>query len=64
LISPLSEVLFAVEVEMVLVESGLLVKKGTILHGSVILGEEKKVALFSGVLPATWCSWGLFSYLG
>jgi len=44
---------------MVLAESEPLVKKGTILRGSVILGEEKKVALFSGILPMTWCSWGL-----
>jgi len=56
--------LLAVEVEMVLAESGLLEKKGTTLHESVTLGEEKKVALFSGVLPVTWCSWGLFSSLG
>ena len=55
--------LLAVEVEMVLAESGLLVKKGTILHESATLGEEKKVALFSGVLPVNWCSWGLFSLL-
>jgi len=61
LISPLSEVLLAVEVEMVLAESRLLVKKGMILHESATLGEEKKVALFSSVLPVTWCSWALFS---
>jgi hypothetical protein len=57
----LAEVLLAVEVKMVLAESGFLVKKGTILHESATLGEEKKVALFSDVLPVTWCSWGLFS---
>ena len=56
MISPLSEVLLAVEVKMVLAESGLLVKKETILHESATLGEEKKVALFSGVLPMTWYS--------
>ena len=41
--------------------SGLPVKKGTILHELVTLGEEKKVALFSDVLLETWCSRGLFS---
>jgi len=57
----LAGVLLAVEVEMVLGESGFLVKKGTILHESVTLGEEKEVAPFSGVLPVTWCSWDPFS---
>jgi len=57
----IAEVLLVAELEMVLTESELLVKKGTILHESVILGEEKKVVSFSGVLPVTWCSWGLFS---
>jgi len=61
LISPLSEVLLAVEVKMVIAKSGLLVKKGTILRESATLGEEKKVALFSGVLPVTWYSWDPFS---
>ena len=64
MISPLSEVLLAVEVDMVLAESGFLVEKGTILHELATLGEEKKVALFSSVLPVTSCSWGLFSSLG
>ena len=54
LISPLSEVLLAVEVEMVLAESGLLVKKGTIPHESVTLEEEEEEALLSsGVLLVT-----------
>ena len=57
----LAEVLLVVELEMVLAESELLVKKGTILRESVILGEEKKVVPFSGILPVTWCSWGPFS---
>ena len=57
----LAEVLLVVELEMVLAESELLVKKGTILRESVTLGEEKKVAPFSGVLPVTWCSWDPFS---
>ena len=50
MISPLSEVLLAVEVEMVLAESGLLVKKGTIPHESVTLEEEEEASLFSGAL--------------
>ena len=49
-------VLLAAELEMVLVEFELLVKKGTIVCESVTLGEEKKVVPFSGVLPVTWCS--------
>jgi len=53
-------VLLAVEVETVLAECGLLIKKGTILRESAIL-EEKKVVLFSNVLPRTWCSWDPFS---
>jgi len=53
LISPLSEVLLAVEVKMVLAESGLLVKKGTILHESATLEEGEEVLLFSDALPET-----------
>jgi len=40
--------------------SGLLEKKGMILPGSEILGEEKAL-LFSGALIAIWYSWNLFS---
>jgi hypothetical protein len=57
----LAGVLLVAEVETVLAESGLLIKKGTILHELAIPGEEKKVALFSDVLPGTWCSWDPFS---
>ena len=64
MISPLSEVLLAVEVEMVLAESGLLVKKGTIPHESVTLEEEEEALLFSDALLVTWYSWGPFSLLG
>ena len=64
MISPLSEVLLAVEVEMVLAESGLLVKKGTIPHESVTLEEEEEASLFSDALLVTWYSWGPFSLLG
>jgi len=49
------------EVEMVLAECGVLVKKGTNPHESAILEEEKKVVLSSGVLVVSWYSWGLFS---
>ena len=47
--------------EKVLLVSGLPVKKGMILHGSVILDEEEKMVLSSGASVATWCFWGLFS---
>jgi len=47
--------------EMMLAESGLLVKKGTIPHESMTLDEEEKAVLSSDVLLLTWCSWGLFS---
>ena len=40
--------------------SGLLEKKGMILSGSEILGEEKAL-LFSGALLVIWYSWSLFS---
>ena len=53
-----------VEEEKVLLVSGLLVKKGMIPHGSATLDEEEKMVLSSGALVATWCSWGLFSWLG
>ena len=42
----------------------LLVKKGTIPQESVTLGEEEKALVTSDVLLVTWCSWGLFSWLG
>ena len=51
-----AEVLPMVEVKMVLVVSGLLVKKRTIPRESVTLEEERKVVLSSGVLLVTWCS--------
>ena len=41
----------------------VLVKEGT-PHGSATLDEEKEMVLFSGVLAAIWCFWGLFSWLG
>ena len=47
--------------EKVLLVSRLTVKKGTMLHGSVMLDEEEKIVLSSGALVATWCFWGLFS---
>ena len=50
--------------EKVLLVSRLLVKKGLIPHGSATLDEEEKMVLSSGALVATWCSWGLFSWLG
>jgi len=46
-------VLLVVELEMVLVVSELLVKKGTIPHESVILEEEEKALLSSDVLLVT-----------
>ena len=56
--SLLAEVLLVIEVETVLTASKLLV---TIPHESVILEGEEKVAPSSGILAASWCSWGLFS---
>ena len=53
-----------VKEETVLVVSGLLVTKGMIPHESVTQDEEEKMVLSSGTLVATWCSWGLFSWLG
>jgi len=52
-----------VEDEMVVAVSGFLVKKVMTPHGSVMLDEEEKMVLSSGVLAATWCFWGLFSWL-
>jgi len=49
--------------EMVLAVSGLLVKRGMIPHESATLDEEEYMVLSSGALVATWCSWGLFSWL-
>jgi len=40
--------------------SGFLEKKGMILPGSEILGEEKAL-LFSGALLVIWYFWSLFS---
>jgi len=51
-----AEVLLVVEVAMVLAESGLLVKKGTIPHESVTLDVEEKALLSSNALLVTWCS--------
>jgi len=59
--SLLAEVLLAAEVEMVLVVSELLVKKGAIPHESVTLEEEEEALLPSCILLVTWCFWGLFS---
>jgi len=56
--SLLAEVFLVIEVETVLTASKLLV---TIPHESVILEGEEKVAPSSGILAASWCSWGLFS---
>ena len=53
-----------VEEGTVLVVSGFLVKRGMIPHESATLEEEEKMVLSSGVLVATLCSWGLFSWLG
>jgi hypothetical protein len=47
--------------EKVLLVFGPLVKKGMMLPGSVMLGEEEEMVLSSGALVATWCFWGLFS---
>jgi hypothetical protein len=47
--------------ENVLLVSGLLMKKGMMLHGSVMLDEEEKMVLSSSALVATWCFWGHFS---
>jgi len=51
-----AEVLLVVEAETVLAVSELLVKKGTILHESVTLEEEKRVVLSSDALLVTWCT--------
>ena len=53
-------VLLVAEKEMASAVSGLLEKKGMILPGSEILGEEKAL-LFSGALIAIWYSWNPFS---
>jgi len=53
-----------VEGEMVLVVSGLLVKKVMTPHGSMTLDEEEEVVLSSSVLAAIWCFWDIFSWLG
>jgi len=53
-------VLLVTEEEMESAESGFLEKKGMILLGLEILGEEK-ASLFSGALLVIWYSWNLFS---
>jgi len=64
LISPLAEVLLVAEVEMVLVVSELLAKKGMIPHESVTLEEEEEVMLSFDAWLVTWYSWDPFSWLG
>ena len=54
------EVLLVAEEEKEFAVSGLLEKKGMILLGLEILGEEK-VLLFFGALLVIWYSWHLFS---
>jgi len=44
--------------------SRFLVKRGMIPHESATLDEEEKMVLSSDALVVTWCSWGLFSWLG
>jgi len=53
-------VLLVIEGEMESVESGFLEKKGMILLGLEILGEEKAL-LFFGALLVIWYSWHLIS---
>jgi len=53
-------VLLVIEGEMEFAESGFLEKKGMILLGLEILGEEKAL-LFFGALLVIWYSWHLFS---
>ena len=53
-----------VEEDKVLLVFELLVKKEMIPHELATLDEEEKMVLSSGALVATWCSWGLFSWLG
>jgi len=50
-----------VEEEKILLVSGPPVKKGMMLHGSVMLDKEGKMVLSSSALVATWYFWGLFS---
>jgi len=57
------EVLLVAEEEKEFAVSGLLEKKGMILLGLEILGEEKAL-LFFGALLVTWYSWHLFSLAG
>jgi len=52
-------VLLVIEGEMESAESGFLEKKGMILLGMEILGEEE--LLFFGALLVIWYSWNLFS---
>jgi len=53
-------VLLVTEEEMESAVSGFLEKKGMILLGSEILGEEKAL-LFSGASLVIWYSWSLSS---
>jgi hypothetical protein len=59
----LAEVLLAAGVEMVLVVSGSLAKKGTIPRESVTLEEEEVMLSFDALLMI-WYSWDPFSLLG
>jgi len=52
-----------VEEETVFAVSGFLMKKVMTLRGSAMLNEEEEMVLSSSVLVATWCFWGLFSWL-
>ena len=54
------EVLLVAEEEKEFAVFGLLEKKGMILLGSEILGEEEAL-LFSGALLVIWYSWSLSS---
>jgi len=60
--SPLAEVLLVAEVEMVLVVSELLAKKGMIPHESVTLEEGEEVMLSFDDWLVTWYSWDPFSW--
>jgi hypothetical protein len=53
-------ILLVVEGEVLLAVSGLLQKKGMILLGSKILGEEEALP-FSGASLVIWYSWKLSS---
>jgi len=57
----LAEVPLVAEVEMALVVSEPLVKKGTIPRESVTLEEGEEVMLSSDALFVTWYSWDPYS---